>query len=232
MRIHGLLAAALFLSVAVAGCHIEEHNGDEGGGKHQVCSSFCDRLLLCGSIDGSQYSACTSQCAARYDDDEDNTRDGCNCVALDSCKPVNQYSCPGAPLPSGGPATGQGGSSQGGSSQGGNGQGSTSQAGNGQGSTSQAGSSQAGSGQGGGSQAGAGGTTGGGFSCSINQDCASNEDCIEQVCRSRCKASCQCHTGEVCDGGYCLPPTTPPTSCQSDCDCAAGQSCLGGACSD
>jgi hypothetical protein len=46
MHARGLLAALVF--AAVAGCHIEYNEGNPSDG-YPICSSFCDRLLLCGS---------------------------------------------------------------------------------------------------------------------------------------------------------------------------------------
>lgn len=235
MRIRGLLACLFF---AVAGCHIEHNEGGSDSDGVSICSSFCDRLLVCGSIDGDQIASCTSRCVDSYrieeekrrdkddfDDDDDKeernaTRDGCSCVLQDVCRPVDAYQCPGAPMP---PA-GQGGSS----SQGG--AGGASQAGAGGTSPAGAGGTSQG-GTGGSSQAGAGGGAGGGgFVCTVNHDCATGEDCVEGLCKLRCKASCQCHAGEVCVEGYCGVPAEPVVSCASDCDCTAGQSCVNGAC--
>lgn len=231
MHARGLLAALVF--VAIAGCHIEHNEGVGGTDGYPICSSFCDRLVLCGSISESQISTCTSQCVGSYnserdrikkdheDDDwddespteENSVQKGCACVLSDVCKPTNAYNCPGAPLPP--PSTGQGGNSSG---QGG----SSAQGGS---SSSQGGSASAQ----GGSSSGQGGS-GTGYACSDNHDCASGEDCIGGWCRLRCKASCQCHSGEVCEEGYCGVPSVPVVSCQSDCDCTAGQSCVSGAC--
>lgn len=225
MRIHGWLACALF--AVLSGCDIE-YNEEGGSDGVSLCSSFCDRLVLCGSLEESRVGACTSQCTGSYkasagagdrkrhhdDDDEDDapnaTEQGCMCVLQDECRPVDEYRCPGAPLPP--PQGGSGGSS--GGTSGTAGKGGTAGAGGTSGTAGAAGAGAAGS-------AGA---------CSVNHDCGAGEDCVEGQCRARCKASCQCAEGEACVEGYCGAPEVPAVSCASDCDCTAGQSCVNNAC--
>jgi Cys-rich repeat protein len=74
------------------------------------------------------------------------------------------------------------------------------------------------------------GGSSGGNACTVNHDCAAGEDCVGKTCQLRCKVSCQCPDGQVCDAGYCGLPSAPVVSCQSDCDCVGGQSCVGNAC--
>ncbi|MCU0656398.1 MAG: hypothetical protein MUF64_14430 [Polyangiaceae bacterium] len=230
MHIRGLLACALF--AALSGCDIEYNEGGDSDGV-SLCSSFCDRLVLCGSLEESRVGACTSQCTGSYkasagagdkkrhhDDDEDDapnaTEQGCMCVLQDECRPVDEYRCPGAPLPP--PQGGPGGSSSGTSGTGGTA---------GKGGTAGAGGT---SGTAGAAGAGAAGSAGSAGACSVNHDCGTGEDCVEGQCRARCKASCQCAEGEACVEGYCGAPEVPAVSCASDCDCTAGQSCVNNAC--
>lgn len=67
--------------------------------------------------------------------------------------------------------------------------------------------------------------------CARNHDCSLGDDCVDGTCRSRCIASCQCASGEVCsDDGYCYDDMPPPPDCVSDCDCPGGQRCEEGVC--
>ena len=202
------LAFALF---SLAACNNENQYTTYAGDQSlAVCGPFCDQLYQCGSIDADAYSVCTSHCAARHSADPDATRQGCECVAQSACG-ASATTCPGAPFP---PIAGDGGSG-----------GADPRGGHGGSTTGPAGSS----GQGG-SGASSGGSGYQGYACSVDNDCASNEDCLDGTCRSRCHASCQCHAGEVCEAGHCAAPVAPPASCATDCDCAAGQACVGGQC--
>lgn len=215
MSFRALSLLAPLALVLFAGCHIESHGPHghggmwtdfEHAGRAEVCSAFCDRLFTCGNVSDGQFDTCMSTCEDRFDEAEDATREGCQCVTWSSCQPSDGYACEGAPMPDLGPGSKPGQATDAGSTD-----------------TSSGGSDA------GGSKPDTG-TSKPMYTCASNADCVSSEDCIAGYCLVRCKASCECHSQESCVGGYCSVTIVPAQSCANDCDCPAGGKCVQNQC--
>ncbi len=216
--------AGLAFGGLVSGCHIENHDGDVTPDSRDECGDFCLRLYDCGSLSSDAFGACADQCTSKLQADPDRTVAGCDCVLDDECRALNDYQCPGAPIPispgvgSGTNSAGNGDASDGGA---------TSSSG---GSTSSNGGATSSSGGSTSSNGGATSSSGGSaLGCQGGYDCAADEDCVDGACRQRCSASCQCPTDLSCVDHYCRS-STPPPMCTVDCECASGQHCVNGSC--
>lgn len=151
-----------------------------------LCDSFCDRLVVCGSIRAASVVACRADCQAGYLADPVGTRAGCACVERDACRPVTEYACPGAPLPPGDPGPGPG-AGTGGSSGGGGGATGT-----------------------GGTSGGSSGSAGGAAAeCTASCQCDEGEACTGGRCVAntppppQCATDCDCLKGQRCVAGAC-----------------------------
>jgi len=237
---------SLIFSIFAVGCHIENHHDSvEPGDGNDTCGSYCLHLLQCSSINENQVGSCLDQCAAKLSTDSEGTVSACECVMDDECRAIDDYDCPGAPMPSRPPSSGAGGSSSTAAGAGNTGNsagsgdatssgGATSAGGGSASSGGKASSSGGSSSSAGGasSSAGAsasGGTSGAPVDCQGGYDCADDQDCVAGACRQRCTASCQCPTDLSCIDHYCRSAEAPP-ACTTDCECASGQHCLSGTC--
>jgi len=73
-------------------------------------------------------------------------------------------------------------------------------------------------------------STGSGPGCGDGPACVAPEQCIDGACHLACVKSCECPTGELCEGGRCVEPMPMPRPCTVDCDCPSGELCIEGGC--
>lgn len=140
-----------------------------------VCDSFCDRLVVCGSIRASAVVACRADCQAGLLADPVATRAGCACVERDACRPVSAYACPGAPLP---PAQdGPGSPGQGGSA--------------------------GGTGTSGGAAGGTGTVCTASCQCEEGEACVGGRCVVDAPPPAGCETDCECLKGQRCVVGSC-----------------------------
>src|SRR5262245_36406556 len=110
-----IFSAALALSAA-GGCSIRtgaawgDGFGGDDPGSDDPCSSMCNRLLESQAISPVGVGACQERCGSRQDGAYDKTASGVRCVIQAACHALDDYgyTCPGAPLPSGGGTGGEG----------------------------------------------------------------------------------------------------------------------------
>jgi len=222
--------SGLVFSALISGCHIENHDGEVTSGPGDTCGDFCLHLYDCGSLSGDHIGSCVDQCTGQMRADHDRTVDGCDCVMDDECRPLGDYHCSGAPIPT---SPGDGSSTNSGGSSAASGGGSASNMGGTSSSSGGSSTNNGGASNSGGSSSSSGGTSssGGGttLGCQGGYECAADEDCVDGACRQRCSASCECPTDLSCVDHYCRS-SEPPPKCTVDCECASGQHCSNGAC--
>ncbi len=70
----------------------------------------------------------------------------------------------------------------------------------------------------------------GSYACQVNLECAWSEDCVQGSCKTRCAASCDCHSGESCINLHCGIVQEVNIKCLSTCECPVGLKCDTGVC--
>jgi hypothetical protein len=200
-----LAITVFFASIVACGCDVkvespEEHyhneNEELGSSWRGTCEPYCSYLEQCGVISTQGYQKCETDCRSHFYKDPEQTKQACGCaVADDSCAGLENIDSCTG-LPW--PYGGSGSA----------GVGSTGGSGGTAGQSNQGGS--------------AGSSP---SSCTVNHDCQAGQDCISGSCLDRCKASCGCGEGLVCEQGYCRHPEQGTQSCEVDCDCPSGQVC-------
>ncbi len=92
--------AVLFASSSM-GCRIHncEHGAvcgddDDDEARENSCHSLCDRLTVCGHLDGDSYDGCVSSCYRDYDRAPHLTSEYCSCMSRASCYEIADHRCP------------------------------------------------------------------------------------------------------------------------------------------
>jgi hypothetical protein len=98
----------LAFSVFAAACNVEVHDNrdpfddsEEHGdtSPSDICDPYCLELIECGALSETALSGCRDICAEKFEQNEDEVEDGCECVLAAQCDAVEANSCEGAPLP-------------------------------------------------------------------------------------------------------------------------------------
>jgi hypothetical protein len=66
--------------------------------------------------------------------------------------------------------------------------------------------------------------------CQFNHQCGLAGRCVDGDCQNPCASTSACGTGQVCDQGFCVTPTTSGGQCVFNSDCGAGKTCINGTC--
>ncbi|HEV8245217.1 MAG TPA: hypothetical protein VGP93_05590 [Polyangiaceae bacterium] len=177
-----------------AGCNIESCDGDCGisaPSSGATCETYCGRLDVCSSGQGTDFDGCVNTCETRLEEAHDYQATLCACASWSSCADLEQGRCsPSDDGSAGSTAHGGSSSSAGGSTNasGGRESGGATDDGGEPGTCScdaSGGAPEAGSG---GASAEAGMSAGGAAG------------------QAPCDSNCECMAGQYCDQGYCRVP--------------------------